>query len=119
MTTNMRSRIVDLVIAAAAIIVFLSYVHLVAEHVTPGMPSILSAVGLLVVLGFVSGTLMSTSLLMKVIFASLVPLAHVISAGGDSAKPNLEYVVGAVELLCICVGVVGGHLMRQRSRSKP
>jgi len=108
---NIRLRNTLAVAVCAAI--FLIYIVLVAPYIAPGTSRIISTVGVLVVLGFLTAPAISGSLLVKLLVLVFVPVVHIVYEGVDPAKPTLNLLVGLIELACIWLGAGLGHLVRR------
>jgi hypothetical protein len=102
-------------IAAAAVVIFLTYAEVLAKFLPGGHTRTLISIGVLVVVGLGAGALMRSNLLGKLAFMALVPIAHFLLAGIDPAKPGLSYLIAVIELACLGIGVTMTHfLVRKR-----
>jgi hypothetical protein len=110
----MRERPLNALTLLACTAGFLIYILLITNFIAPGGPRIAITVIVLASLGFSASMLMRGPLLAKLGMLIVVPVIHIAYEGLDPAKPTLNLLVGAVELGCIWIGAVLGHLVRRK-----
>jgi len=88
----------------------LLYIWLVAEHL-PSKLSIGINIGLIPFLfGCAGFYALRAKLLTKIVLLILLPISHVLVFGGDTAKPGIENVIAAAELVFIWLGLFTCYL---------
>jgi hypothetical protein len=118
MTKSSREVLLSACAASACALLFLTYAEYVApEFIAAGTTRVAVSVAVLLVLGFLAGFCVDGNLGMKLAFLVVVPSAHWLYAGDDSAKPFLTYLIAGIEIVCLWLGATIGHYIRHRNPS--
>lgn len=114
MNTSLKNGIVTV----CGIGLLLVYLLVVAGAMPGGLARTAITLLLLAVIGAVSGFVMRGGIFLKFALVVLLPLAQFSVEGVDDAKIGLFFLVLAIELIVLWIGVFIGHLF-QRARPTP